>query len=723
MAMVFNSSYIHDRPTKEDTLGRSHFAKALAHSLVLSKGSPGLVVGIEGNWGSGKSTLINLITNSLGEIAEGSMPIVVEFNPWMVSNTGAQVEALIGQIAASIGKDFSSGNKGIETGQKLLSYVGLLKHLKFLKYIPALEWAGHLAADIPDIAGTIAKTAEQSTEAVQGAINDVKKLLPSLDLPQKKNEVVAALGELDRPIVVVIDDLDRLPAEEIRIMIQAIKAVADFPRITYLLAYDRSIIARALAAEEESGLSYLEKIVQVAYPIPPLSQQQLKNFAKGKVQGVLDVLHITLRDYEKERYEKAIVLLTRLVRHPRDVVRIVNRLILSLPATHGEVNAADVIVFEALSQRFPSLRESIHSHSADFTGHSFRHDLIDENADVDWEEYLPTEDKDKTQQPWLKHLPKDERDHLITNKACLFLFSTQEKDGRRSSPEDYLGIADPDRLARLFRMTSIEEVPEAKEIHELLMEPEKLKDVLSMKDDEELYSLLDWVFNYIPSCPAPNVKGCIEKLIEASQKLANQCELTDKMGNKFAKVMERLLRQKSPECNECFLSITQNAPLPISGKIVVLAAANQGTWRTRPEGKVNEEHQLISDSNLVDRAIQTWTGRVRDCDAQGDLYKEASLHSILNYYAQFNDNYKGAYSAISKMCETEKGLAAFLRYFQKEFIFHDGSIKLIEDAEKLAQYITTSTLKDEYLWLADLLSEKENILLVREQAAKLKLAF
>ena len=718
--MVSHSSYIHDRPATEDTLGRSHFAEALSHSLVLPKGSPGLVVGIEGNWGSGKSTLIGLITKKLAEITEGSVPIVVEFNPWLVSNTGAQVEALIGQIAASIGKDLSSGEKGIETGQKLLSYIGLLKHLKFLKYIPTLGWAGNIVADIPGIAETIATTAEQGAEVGQEAMSDLKKLLPSLDLPQKKDEVVAALSKLDRPIVVVIDDLDRLPAEEIRTMIQTIKAVADFPRITYLLAYDRSIIARALAADEESGLSYLEKIVQVAYPIPPLSQQQLKEFANGKVRGLLDGLHITLRDYERERYEEAIVLLTRLVRHPRDVVRIINRLILSLPATHGEVNAADVIVFEALSQRFPMLRESIHSHSADFTGHPSRGDLFDEKDAFDWEEYLPTQDENETKQPWLIHLPKDERDRLITKKACLFLFSTQENDDSRIIPEDYLGIADPDRLARLFRMTSIEEVPEAKEIHELLMEPEKLKDALSMREDEELSSLLDWVINYIPSCPTPNIQGSIEKLIEASQKLASQCRLADEMGNKFAKVMKRLLRQKSPECNECFLSIARNAPLPISERVVVLAATNQGKWKIRPEDKVNEEHQLISDSNLVDLAIRTWTERVHECDTQGNLYKEANLHSILYRYAQFNDNYEGSFLAISRMCETDKGLAAFLRYFKKEAISHDGRITLVEDAEKLAQRITTSTLKNEYLWLAELLSEEGNILLIREQAAKLK---
>src|SRR5687768_1766617 len=107
--MVSSSSYIHDRPATEDALGRSHFAKALSHSLVLPNSSPGLVVGIEGNWGSGKSTLIGFIKKNLGDITGDSVPIVVDFNPWMLSNTGALVEALIGQIAASIGKDLSSG--------------------------------------------------------------------------------------------------------------------------------------------------------------------------------------------------------------------------------------------------------------------------------------------------------------------------------------------------------------------------------------------------------------------------------------------------------------------------------------------------------------------------------------------------------------------------------------------------------------------------------------
>lgn len=720
--MASDTSYILDRPATEDTLGRLHFAEALSRSLLLPKDSPGLVVGIEGSWGSGKSTLIGFVVRKLGEIKGDSAPIVVEFNPWMVSGTGALVEAMIGQIAASIGKDISAGEKGVKTGQKLLNYVGAIKYLKYLKYVPAVSWAGHIAEGISDITQTVATTAEECVDAGQKALDDVKKFLPSLDLEKKRDEVVVAVTELDRPIVVVIDDIDRLPPKEIRAMVQSIKAVADFPRITYLIAYERSVVARALAADEKSGLSYLEKIVQVAYPIPPLSPQKLKKFANDYAEALLFRLCITLREYEQSRYDEAITLLTRLSRHPRDVVRVINRLTLSLSATHGEVNAADVIVFEALSHRFPVLREAMNRHSKDFTGHFFRGDLIDENDAFAWGFGRPR-NADEEQQAWLKHLPQDKDEQRIAEKACLFLFPGQAKNGDRFIYEDHLRIADPDRLQRLFSMTSLEDVPEVKEIHALLSDAKKLEDELSTEDDEQLLRLLEWMANYIPSNPNTNVTACIEKLTETSQALMAHGRLTCEIARRFADVMKRLLQLKVPECNASFLSIAKNAPLSIAEQPILQAAMDQGKWKKRPDSKKNEERQLIADENLVDQAMQIWSDRVRECIAQGTLHKEVCLHSVLHRFAQFESAYAEVYAAVSIMCETDEGLASFLRAYKGEKSISQENIShfvLIDDPEKLTQRIADSVLQDEYLWLFNSLSNEQMILAVKEQADRLK---
>ncbi|PTQ77961.1 KAP-like P-loop domain-containing protein [Nitrosomonas oligotropha] len=687
--MTSHPTFLHDQPAADDAFGRKPFAENLARSLVLSNNSPGLVVGIEGEWGSGKSTLIGFITKHL---RENRKTIVIDFNPWMVSTTGVLVEALIGQIAASINKNTNEGQNGIDVSQKLLNYASLLISLK---YIPGFSWIG--------------LTAEDAINAGQKTLDDIKKLLPNLDLTQKKNEVIKALQKLEHPIIVIIDDLDRLPAEEIRIMIQAIKAVADFPQITYLLAYDPNIIARALAENEKSGLSYLEKIVQVAYPLPPLSRRQLKRFADGKIQELLKQLNITLRTYEKDRYEEAIVLMTQLSRHPRDVIRITNRLCLSLPATHGEVNAADVVVFEALTQRFPALRKAIHKHSADFTGHFYRGDLISEQDAFDWGMLIGSR-KDEAEHTWLKHLPEDDdHDLQIANKTCLFLFEKKARNG-----VDDLRIADPDQLARLLSLTSIEEVPEVKDIHKLLIEPEELEKELNREDSEGKLLLLNWLSAYAPSCDERDIKGCINKLTKISQKLTSDSLLTKELARGITDLMIHLLRLEPPNYEQCFQDIVHNSPLSISVIVLFIAVKNQGKWIIRPSDKVDTEQQLITSSELVDQAISIWLDRVRKSIQENNLFQEIYLHMILYRFAQFGGNdYSEVYAAIDRMCRTEDGLDAFLKDFTQESLARDSHFTLIEDAEKLAQYIRSSSIAKDYKWLIEVLSREEIIQKIR----------
>lgn len=260
--------------------------------------------------------------------------------------------------------------------------------------------------------------------------------------------------------------------------------------------------------------------------------------------------------------------MTKLSRPPRDVVRIINRLCLSLPATQGEVNAADVMVFEALSQRFPTLREAMRKHSADFTGHSFRDDLIsDEDAVEDG--MLQASRKAGSEPAWVKHLPKgDNFAHQIATKSCLFLFNEQSEDNNNPKFKNHLRIADPDRLARLFNLTSLEGVPEIKFIHNLLLDSNELEKEFMLRNDEERLFLLYWLNTYAPSCDHSDFKECIEKLIEISQQLTNQSLLTDELATHISNLMIRLLRQRFSDYQQCFQDIVNLSPLSISRKIV-----------------------------------------------------------------------------------------------------------------------------------------------------------
>lgn len=712
--------HISDRPAESDALGRNHFAKLLAQSIASVGADDGFVIGIEGSWGTGKSTVIGFIKKQLFELdGSDSKPIIVEFNPWMVSNAGGLVDALVTQIAAAIHASVDVPEKSLKAGQKLLSYIGLIKHLKYLKYVPGVSWAGHIAQDAAEIAGTVA----DGVESAQRALDDVEKLLPNLDLAKRKAEVVEALCELGRNIVVIVDDVDRLPENEIRLIVQAIKAVADFPRTTYLLAYDREIVANALGGGDTAkGQSYLEKIVQVAYPIPPLFRHQLRSFLDMKLKELFAMIGVGLRDYETAIYTTCTQLVTQIVRHPRDIVRLMNRLLLSLPATRNEVNAIDVIVFEAISQRFPVIRDNVHRHPADFIGQSFRGDSSEEEAAGDGSHWaILDSQREDDQDPWEKHLPTIESDRAVARKVCAFLFaSASGKSGK--VPEDELRMADPDRLARFFRMTSLDSVPEAANIHRDLENPEALEITLENCNGAELTFLLEWIFNYTPSCPTPNAYGSIEKLIDAASNAQTQTTLTDDLAQLFAKVMSRLLtRAPQEERSKCLSLIVNKAPLSISEPVLLEAASEQGKWIIRPELATSQEKQLVPDSQAVDMAIKEWSNRVRESLRHGDLTNEARMHSILYRFAQLNFAYEEIYGAVKNICSTEDGLKKFLSMHAENNPFNTTeSFGLVEDANFLADRIRASKLNEEYSWLASLLTSGDNARAIEEQATRLK---
>lgn len=688
--------------------------------MLLVNSGDGLVVGIEGSWGTGKSTVIGFIKGQMSALGNAAMnPIVVDFNPWMVSNTGALVDALVTQIAASIQLDTKSPEKSIKAGQKLFGYIGLLKHLKYLKYIPGTGFLGNIAEDAAGMANTVG----EGVKAAQDGLTDMEKILPAFDLSKRKAEVVEALHELDRPIVVIVDDLDRLPADEIRLVVQTIKAVADFPRTTYLLAYDREIVAKALGnGDPATGLAYLEKIVQVAYPIPPLFQHQLRKFADTKVKELLVMLDFELRNYESAIYGRAMKLVTDLARHPRDIIRVMNRLILSIPATRGEVNTVDVILLEALSQRFPSLREKIHSHPADFIGNSFRGDMDEDDSESAAIAFALGYASAKNEDPlWEKHLPTGELDQAVARKACAFLFASNSEKTEKV-PEDELRVADPDRLARYFQMTSLDSVPEASEIHKALSNPGELATMLEGCNTAEVSFLLEWIFNYAPSCPTPDIRGSLDKLISSSGSASSTGQMTRELTRLYARVLERLLGQAPLNSrNECFNQIINGASLSIAERILLTVATEHGRWIVHPERVEPEQMRLISDNAIVEGAIKAWSDRVRESSLNGTLFHEPRLHAILYRFAQLGYAYPETYEVVKKICSTDTGLKAFLSAYVSDG--HPNSLEdfsLIENAQLLAERISRSSLRDEYAWFSAQLLSGDFPDRIREQAARLR---
>ena len=89
-------------------------------------------------------------------------------------------------------------------------------------------------------------------------------------------------------IVVVIDDIDRLTPDEIRLVFRLVKAVANFPQTIYLLAYDGPVITHALGDPGlQDGKDYLDKIVQLSLPLPTPIQSSLQTMISNGFNEII----------------------------------------------------------------------------------------------------------------------------------------------------------------------------------------------------------------------------------------------------------------------------------------------------------------------------------------------------------------------------------------------------------------------------------------------------
>lgn len=680
-------TFLHDLPAQNDTLGRTPFAKVLARSLPLPKESPGLVVGIEGSWGSGKSTLIQLITAELQSLSTASAPVVVLFNPWMVSTTGALVEALISQIAVAIGIDSSAGEKGVKASEKLLGYIAIFNKLKYLKYVPGAGWAGNIVEAFDGFF----KTSEELVDTGGKTLEEMKKILPAIDLAGQKTAVVMALKELDRPIVIVVDDLDRLLPTEIQAMMQAIKSVADFPRTTYLLAYDRSVVASALGSTETAGIEYLAKIVQVAYPIPPLFNRQRTALINQKIRAFLSNHSIALTSFENEIWDEAVSILAQLLPQPRDIIRLVNRLILSIPASRGEVNAIDVIIFEAISMRYPTLRDAIYKNSHDFAGkfHEDEHSLeLPRYHHFDGTSRTGTETS-----LWQRHLPADQPAAFL---ACEFLFSKNTIFVRNGI--DHLRIADSYRLARLLRMTSIEGVPEVSEINAMLKKPTELASTLVCCNTSESLSLLTWVCNYVHNCKNSDIEGSIQVLLKYANDLGSLGTIETELISQISYTISLLMSIEPENSDNIIILLAQDAPLVIATTPIVKFHSERNEFNVRNR-EDNLPPRLGPSDAAINKAVDLLLPRIRKWISNDAPGSSQQVHALLKAFRLLTRTDTDVHAAVTRLCASDEWLSTFVAGFSDN-PNHTMAFNLVADVETLANRIeSTTSLVGPYAWL------------------------
>jgi predicted KAP-like P-loop ATPase len=372
-----------DRPVTdpaEDAYGYAPFARRLARAVSETPSPEGLVIGIHGAWGTGKSALLNFVKHEITALAEEHRPIVIEFNPWWFEGQRNLAAQFLAQFSARLPQE---------------SVV--------------LRQIGDVLAEYADAVGKILETTTQLP--LVGKLSFVLKLLKrkAKDVPTLKAEISKALRKSGQRFVFVVDDIDRLTPDEVREIFKVVKALADFPNVIYLLAFDRKTIVEALeAAHRTDGEAYLEKIVQAPFSLPAIDRTRLRT----RLQEDLGRLVDRFPGKEIDRTHWANVYMDGLdpyIQKPRDIVRVLNALTVTYPAVAGEVDTVDFIAMEFLRLFDSSVYETIREHRELFTGHS--NDPYGSGR----------RDSGKAfHEAWLAQVPQERREHVRALVKRLF---------------------------------------------------------------------------------------------------------------------------------------------------------------------------------------------------------------------------------------------------------------------------------------------------------------
>lgn len=311
---------------RDDALGRAAYADLVASDLREEPRGVSAVYAVAGAWGSGKTSFMNMVAEAL---REEPARVVLHFNPWLFAGAEQLMQRFFLETAAQVRVALPSAEGDL--GPQLENYGRALSPLQWIPL--AGPWIGR--------AGQLA-----------GAASNIRKRRGIVSIEATRDALEGGLRDLDEPIFVFIDDVDRLEATEIRELLRLVRLVAHLPNIVYLLAFDQVQVHAALSSEGMDGRAYLEKIVQKTYDVPlPAADRTLHVLLTALDAELVGIDHGPV---DSERWPDVLAEVVHpLISSLRDAKRYVAGVVSSLKVIGDEVDLVDVLALEAIRLFLP----------------------------------------------------------------------------------------------------------------------------------------------------------------------------------------------------------------------------------------------------------------------------------------------------------------------------------------------------------------------------------
>lgn len=291
-----------DNETEIDLLGFEHLKTAVL-SIVRDESLLPATIGVYGDWGSGKSSLMRMVCEDL---EQEKNVVVLSFNGWLFEGYEDAKTALMGTIVDEIVARRTLGEEAKEKakrlGYKLLKKIQIFRLLGIGARAAMAYAAGGttaagavFAADGTSFVADQLKTVRSAVQqAEQMELSDVQTALESEmdnNIRRSIREFRADFAELLKQtnvqsLVVLIDDLDRCMPDTIIETLEAIKLFLFVPHTAFVIGADERLVRYAVrrrfpelpGEKVEVGQDYLEKLVQYPVRVPPLGRAEIETY-------------------------------------------------------------------------------------------------------------------------------------------------------------------------------------------------------------------------------------------------------------------------------------------------------------------------------------------------------------------------------------------------------------------------------------------------------------
>lgn len=314
---------VNDKAVNYDLLDRRIIVSILYDAIVNTAcSSNAYVIGLDGKWGTGKTTIINLVKQRLSKEIEQNddIRIVKNFDFWTTGSQTAILNSMYDALLKAIGVDYNS-----------------VKTRKLLKR------TANFMTNVPKIG-----------KAVSQIINEN---ITQEDVDQLKDNLEELILSSNKRYVFFVDDLDRANSSQVLFLLKMLGTVFNLPNLIFVLLYDKQRMKKIINNEEELNIAFVEKIINQEIRVPEVSEKTIQDLYKKGLNNLATAYGLS--NFEIKKLAPAIDRVVKQIRNIRDLKRVMNSVCNIAFSEDNTLNREDSLLIEFIHFEEPELYELI----------------------------------------------------------------------------------------------------------------------------------------------------------------------------------------------------------------------------------------------------------------------------------------------------------------------------------------------------------------------------